>query len=28
MAYITGLLVNLNHITTGMNIPAWTGLWL
>jgi sulfoxide reductase catalytic subunit YedY len=28
MVYITGLLVNLNHITTGMNTAAWTGLWL
>jgi DMSO/TMAO reductase YedYZ molybdopterin-dependent catalytic subunit len=28
MVYMTGLLVNLNHITTGMNVAAWTGLWL
>jgi thiosulfate reductase cytochrome b subunit len=28
MVYITGLLVNLNHITTGMNAPLWAGLWL
>ena len=28
MVYITGLLVNLNHITTGINQPLWTGLWL
>jgi thiosulfate reductase cytochrome b subunit len=28
MVYITGLLVNLNHITTGLNTAAWTGLWL
>src|SRR5262245_27410888 len=28
MVYITGLIVNLNHITTGMNTPAWAGLWL
>jgi len=28
MVWITGLLVNLNHITTGMNTPSWTGLWL
>ena len=28
MVYITGLLVNLNHITTGMNTAAWAGLWL
>lgn len=28
MVYITGLMVNLNHITTGMNTAAWTGLWL
>lgn len=28
MVFITGLLVNLNHITTGLNTAAWTGLWL
>ena len=28
MVYITGLLVNLNHITTGINQALWTGLWL
>src|SRR5215471_6556070 len=28
MVYITGLLVNLNHITTGMNTAAWAALWL
>src|SRR5262249_31018020 len=28
MIWITGLLVNLNHITIGMNTPSWTGLWL
>src|SRR5262245_19243578 len=28
MVYITGLMVNLNHITTGVNTAAWTGLWL
>jgi DMSO/TMAO reductase YedYZ molybdopterin-dependent catalytic subunit len=28
MVYITGLLVNLNHITTGVNAPLWAGLWL
>jgi len=28
MVYITGLLVNLNHITTGLNTAAWAGLWL
>jgi thiosulfate reductase cytochrome b subunit len=28
MVWITGLLVNLNHITTGMNTAAWAGLWL
>src|SRR5262245_31582268 len=28
MVYITGLMVNLNHITTGLNTATWTGLWL
>ncbi|MFD4711835.1 molybdopterin-dependent oxidoreductase [Streptomyces sp. NPDC058430] len=28
MVYITGLLVNLNHITTGVNKPLWIGLVL
>src|SRR5262245_21431884 len=28
MVWITGLLVNLNHITTGRNIGSWTGWWL
>jgi thiosulfate reductase cytochrome b subunit len=28
MVWSTGLLVNLNHITTGVNAPLWTGLWL
>jgi thiosulfate reductase cytochrome b subunit len=28
MVYITGLLVNLNHITTGMNVGSFTGLWI
>jgi methionine sulfoxide reductase catalytic subunit len=28
MVFITGLLTNLNHITTGVNVAAWTGLWL
>jgi DMSO/TMAO reductase YedYZ molybdopterin-dependent catalytic subunit/thiosulfate reductase cytochrome b subunit len=28
MVYITGLLVNLNHITTGMNVPSWSGWWI
>jgi len=28
MVWITGLLVNLNHITTGWNTPSWTGWWL
>jgi methionine sulfoxide reductase catalytic subunit len=26
--YITGLLLNLNHITTGMNVASWTGWWI
>lgn len=28
MVWITGLLTNLNHITSGVNTAAWTGLWL
>jgi DMSO/TMAO reductase YedYZ molybdopterin-dependent catalytic subunit len=28
MVYITGLLLNLNHITTGMNVPSWWGWWI
>src|SRR5215471_7512416 len=28
MVWITGVLVNLNHITTGWNTPSWTGWWL
>jgi len=28
MVWITGLLVNLNHITTGHNVASWTGWWL
>src|SRR5262249_6311372 len=28
MVWITGVLLNLNHITTGWNIPSWTGWWL
>jgi len=28
MVWITGLLVNLNHITTGRNVASWTGWWL
>jgi DMSO/TMAO reductase YedYZ molybdopterin-dependent catalytic subunit len=28
MVWITGVLVNLNHITTGWNMPSWTGWWL
>jgi hypothetical protein len=28
MVYITGLLVNLNHITTGWNVGSFTGLWI
>jgi len=28
MVWITGLLLNLNHITTGRNMPSWTGWWL
>lgn len=28
MVYMTGLVVNLNHITIGVNAPTWTGLWL
>ncbi|MFB7109052.1 molybdopterin-dependent oxidoreductase [Streptomyces sp. NPDC056291] len=28
MVWITGLLKNLNHITTGMNTDSWTGWWL
>jgi len=28
MVWITGLLVNLNHITTGANSPSWTGWWI
>src|SRR5262249_43657599 len=28
MVWITGVLVNLNHITTGCNTPSWTGWWL
>ncbi len=28
MIFLTGLLVNLNHITTGLNTPTWAGLWL
>jgi sulfoxide reductase catalytic subunit YedY len=28
MVWITGLLLNLNHITTGKNTVSWTGWWL
>ena len=28
MVYITGLLLNLNHITTGRNAPSWLGWWI
>jgi len=28
MVWITGVLVNLNHITTGWNTSSWTGWWL
>jgi thiosulfate reductase cytochrome b subunit len=28
MVFMTGLVVNLNHITTGLNTATWTGLWL
>jgi thiosulfate reductase cytochrome b subunit len=28
MVYITGLLLNLNHITTGWNVGTFTGLWI
>jgi hypothetical protein len=28
MDWITGLLLNLNHITTGKNTASWTGWWL
>jgi thiosulfate reductase cytochrome b subunit len=28
MVFMTGLLVNLNHITTGLNTATWAGLWL
>jgi DMSO/TMAO reductase YedYZ molybdopterin-dependent catalytic subunit/thiosulfate reductase cytochrome b subunit len=28
MVWITGVLVNLNHITTGRNVASWTGWWL
>ncbi|MFE4423658.1 molybdopterin-dependent oxidoreductase [Streptomyces sp. NPDC056817] len=28
MVWITGLLKNLNHITTGTNTASWTGWWL
>src|SRR5215472_4034247 len=28
MVWITGLLVNLNHITTGHNNASWSGWWL
>jgi len=28
MVWITGLLLNLNHITTGMNVASWTGWWI
>jgi len=28
MVYITGLLLNLTHITTGANFASWTGWWL
>src|SRR5215831_8526624 len=28
MVWITGLLKNLNHITTGWNTASWTGWWL
>ena len=28
MVWITGLLVNLNHMTTGKNIASWAGWWL
>jgi len=27
MVWITGLLANLNHITTGVNVASWGGLW-
>src|SRR5215467_7394536 len=28
MVWITGLLLNLTHITTGHNVASWTGWWL
>src|SRR5215472_3888793 len=28
MVWITGVLLNLNHITTGWNTPSWTGWWI
>ena len=28
MVWITGLLLNLTHITTGINAASWTGWWL
>ena len=28
MVFMTGLMVNLNHITTGLNTATWAGLWL
>ncbi len=28
MIWTTGLLTNLNHITTGQNNDSWTGLWI
>jgi len=28
MVWITGLLLNLTHITTGQNFASWTGWWL
>ena len=28
MVWITGLLLNLNHITTGRNAASWTGWWI
>src|SRR5262249_27367460 len=27
MVWITGLLVNVNHMTTGADTASWTGLW-
>ncbi len=28
MVWITGLLLNLNHMTTGVNAASWTGWWV